>query len=427
MTWGTDETDGWGAGIDKSSIPIATAELRGATPDDWGTASGSGWAQKSQSEDDSGWLNSGGSQTSPSVTSENLVAGTTWPESEDDWIDEEPSLDDDEPMARNRSAPTSSAGFSGLAILFALVLGLGLGLGWLWLHPMKSSSEVDADKLQVQTQASTQALDLGRRTVVDAKQSLQRKDFEMAAAQLKSAVAKLTDGKAPIAEVQEAKRLYARSLFADKKFVEARSVWKELSHESGSGRQEAQKNVGLANQELRKLANQNLMAAEADLKSGRYREAEGLARMALQSYERYGGDTAHLGMANGALGYAQLERGLREPALRHLRAANSYYPEGGYRIALRRLGAADTVEVSPQPSLLSQPLQPQGPATLDPNYPQGGNAGVHQPAPVEPSLPVTQPEPQASNPQNTYRPPPPKPKPVRRDDGYINYQDRSQR
>lgn len=464
MTWETDQADGWGSGTEQGSVPVATDKWGKAAPDDWGTGAGSGWAQNPQPiapsldssegllesngplaghdsrspwsgmerpEENTGWLNSTISPLKEdlpwmdSVDSAREKVFQHKEDLEDAWIDDEPTSEELENEHRTHSA--SSDGSAGFPVLVLLLLAFGLALGWLWFHPMTTVSAGEKEKLETQTSAAAAALDLGRRMVLGAKQSRQAKDFEMAAAQLKAAVTKLTDAKAPASEIREAQGLYAQSLFADRNFKEARDVWKELSLENVSGRQQAQENVRLAERELRKLANKDLRAAQSALKGGRYREAEASAQAALQSYERYGGDRAHRGMANGALGYAELKRGLREPALRHLTAANSYYPEGGYKEALWNLGASDSVSVSPLPSPPPQVSQPQGLDSLEPNYPQGASPGVHQPAPqTGPSTTVSS-QPQPARPQNTFKPPPPKPKPARPNDTFVNFKDRSRK
>jgi tetratricopeptide (TPR) repeat protein len=302
---------------------------------------------------------------------------------EDDWIDEEIGdfdvreaktiLVEPEPAKSGLSWVLLS---SVLAICVVVFVAFGL-----------NTSDTDQTTAEVQTTDST-ALQEADTWLSSANESLEKKDYELAAVQLEKALGLLKKGKAENSVLLETRAELAQTLRLDGQLEAAHKEWSSLV---GADPQAKEMKAALE-KDLRVEANGLLDRSVAARKAGDFKLATATADKAQGLYKKFGGSQDQLARSLECSGRANLAGGDLVAAESDLQLAQKFawsQDRANLLASMAPKVQATTRRPSRRPTLGEPSDIPQAARPLEPEFPVDGQVPPTVSAPV--SVPVYQP------------------------------------
>lgn len=168
-----------------------------------------------------------------------------------------------------------------------------------------------------------------------AQESLDSKDFELAAPQLERAVDFLKKGDKK--RLKETQILLAKTYNKVGDYSSSATLWTELAKTHPDLKKTGQTAAAAALRANRVIANKKVKQAEQAVKGKKYDQAIKVAKEALRIYQLSQGQNGQLARAHGVLGDAYREQQNTRVALSHFTKAYKLDPKGRYRAEMRKL------------------------------------------------------------------------------------------
>ena len=258
-----------------------------------------------------------------------------------------------ETLSRTESKPE---GRKLRAMLFKVLTGLivVLLLGSIMLVARHSLAKGEAARTAGQSSESeTSVTDDATIWLDSAEESLESKDFQLAAAQLERAVDFLKKGDEK--RLKEAQTLLAETYIKAENYSAGAALWTELAKRYPDLRKRGANAAASALRANRVIANQRVKTAEQAVAKKDYDKAIKLATEALRIYQLSQGENAQKARAYGVLGDAYWGQQNTRVAFSHFTKAQKLHPQGRYGNELSKL----KLPVRPKPRKTVEKVRPK--------------------------------------------------------------------